>query len=320
MKITGSVFNIQKYSVHDGPGIRTVVFLKGCPLRCRWCSNPESHKSQPQLAYNRNKCLSLENCVRCLEVCTAGALRRGADGKVDVARDTCTECLLCAKACPSIALNVYGETMTVEQVLTKVEEDSAFYSRSGGGLTLGGGEPLHQPEFAIALLKEARRRRIDTAMESCGFCRYEDLHAAAANLNTLLFDIKSMDPDKHKAFTGVSNDLILENFRRLREDFPDLPIWVRTPIVPEFNDTPAEVRAILQHIQGLPNTCFEALDYHRMGKPKYEYLGLEFPMADAKLQDERIREIRAMIRAEFPSLPAPSSAESSLGRTAETWR
>src|SRR5512147_1282166 len=105
MKTAGVVFNIQKYSVHDGPGIRTVVFLKGCPLRCRWCSNPESQKREPQLAYNRNKCLTLENCVRCLEVCTAGALRRGEDGKVDVARDTCTECLLCAKACPSLALN-----------------------------------------------------------------------------------------------------------------------------------------------------------------------------------------------------------------------
>lgn len=320
MKITGSVFNIQKYSVHDGPGIRTVVFLKGCPLRCRWCSNPESQKPQPQLAYNRNKCLTLENCVRCLEVCTAGALRRGEDGKVDVARDTCTECLLCAKACPSIALNVYGETMTVEQIMSKVEEDSAFYSRSGGGLTLGGGEPLHQPEFALALLKEARRRRINTAMETCGFCRYEDLRTAAENLNTMLFDIKSMDPEKHKTFTGVSNELILDNFRRLREDLPELPIWVRTPIVPGFNDTVAEVRAILAHIRSLPNVCFEALDYHRMGKPKYEYLGLEFPMADAKLQDERIKEIRTFIRSEFPDLRAPSSAEPETGRTAETWR
>jgi pyruvate formate lyase activating enzyme len=320
MKTAGAIFNIQKYSVHDGPGIRTVVFLKGCPLRCRWCSNPESQTLQPQLVYNRNKCLSLENCVRCLEVCTAGTLRRGDDGKVDIARATCTECLLCAKACPSLALNVYGETMTVDQVIQKVEEDSAFYSRSGGGLTLGGGEPLHQAEFAIALLKEARRRRINTAIETCGFCRYEDLQTAAGFLNTMLFDIKSMDAEKHKTFTGVTNELILENFKRLREALPDLPIWVRTPIVPGFNDTIEDVRAILEHIQGLPNVCFEALDYHRMGKPKYEYLGLEFPMGDAKLQDERIKEIHRFIRSEFPDLRAPSSVETGAARTAETWR
>ncbi|MCU0563946.1 MAG: glycyl-radical enzyme activating protein [Desulfobacterales bacterium] len=320
MKISGVVFNIQKYSVHDGPGIRTVVFLKGCPLRCRWCSNPESQTPQPQLVYNRNKCISLENCVRCLEVCTAGALRRGEDGKADIARETCTECLLCAKACPSLALNVYGETMTVEQVIHKVEEDSAFYSRSGGGLTLGGGEPLHQTGFAIAVLKEARRRRINTAIETCGFCRYEDLEAAAGQLNTMLYDIKSMDPAKHKAFTGVTNELILDNFRRIRRALPELPIWVRTPIVPGFNDTVEEIRAILEHIRDLPNVCFEALDYHRLGKPKYEYLGMEFPMGDAKLQDERIAEIRRFIRSEFPDLRAPSSAVEETPRTAESWR
>jgi pyruvate formate lyase activating enzyme len=320
MKTAGAVFNIQKYSVHDGPGIRTVVFLKGCPLRCRWCSNPESQTSQPQLVYNRNKCISLENCVRCLEVCTAGALRRGDDGKVDIARDTCTECLLCAKACPSLALNIYGETMTVDQVIQKVEEDSAFYSRSGGGLTLGGGEPLHQAEFAIALLREAHRRRINTAIETCGFCRWEDLLEAAGHLNTVLYDIKSMDAEKHKAFTGVPNELILENFKRLREALPELPIWVRTPIVPGFNDTIEDVRAILEHIRGLPNVCFEALDYHRMGKPKYEYLGLEFPMGDAKLQDDRIKEIHRFIRTEFPDLRAPSSAGQEAGRAAGTWR
>ena len=320
MKTAGAVFNIQKYSVHDGPGIRTVVFLKGCPLRCRWCSNPESQTSQPQLVYNRNKCLSLENCVRCLEVCTAGALRRGDDGKVDIARDTCTECLLCAKACPSLALNVYGETMTVDQVIQKVEEDSAFYSRSGGGLTLGGGEPLHQADFAMALLKEAHRRRINTAIETCGFCRWEDLLGAADHLDTVLYDIKSMDAEKHKAFTGVSNELILANFKKLREALPELPIWVRTPIVPGFNDTIEDVRAILEHIRGLPNVCFEALDYHRMGKPKYEYLGLEFPMGDAKLQDDRIREIHRFIRSEFPDLRTPSSAGQEAARTAETWR
>jgi pyruvate formate lyase activating enzyme len=320
MKNSGTVFNIQKYSVHDGPGIRTVVFLKGCPLRCRWCSNPESQKPQPQLAYNRNKCLTLEHCVRCIEVCTVGAIKSGEGNRIQIDRETCTECLLCAKACPSLALNPYGETMTVEQVIQKVEEDSAFYSRSGGGLTLGGGEPMHQAEFAFALLKEARRRRINTAMETCGFCQWDDLQAACGLLNTLLYDVKSMDPEKHRLFTGVSNDLILENLRRVRETFPSLAICVRTPIVPGFNDSVDDIRSILKHVQGMPNVCFEALDYHRMGKPKYEYLGLEFPMGEQKLDEEKMKQIRLLIRSEFPNLCAPKSAENSDSRrTASRW-
>jgi len=309
MKNSGIVFNIQKYSVHDGPGIRTVVFLKGCPLRCRWCSNPESQKPQPQLVYNRNKCLTLEHCVRCLEVCTVGAIKSGERNRIEIDREICTECLLCAKACPSLALNVYGESMTVEQVIGKVEEDSAFYSRSGGGLTIGGGEPMHQAEFAVAILKEAKRRRINTAMETCGFCNGEALENACSLLDTLLYDVKSMDPEKHRVFTGASNELVLENLKRVREAFPDLPVWVRTPIVPGFNDDPEDIRHILEHIQGMPNTWFEALDYHRMGKPKYEYLGLEFPMGDQKLDEEKIRRIHKMVRSEFPNLRSPGTAE-----------
>lgn len=309
MKKSGIVFNIQKYSVHDGPGIRTVVFLKGCPLRCRWCSNPESQTPQPQLVYNRNKCLTLEHCVRCLEVCTAGAIKAGAESRIQIDRDICNECLLCTKACPSLALNVYGETMTVEQVIGKVEEDSAFYSRSGGGLTIGGGEPMHQAEFAASLLKEAKRRRINTAMETCGFCKWEDLATACSLLDTLLYDVKSMNPEKHRVFTGVSNELILENLKRVREAFPALAIWVRTPVIPAFNDNVDDIRAILKHVQEMPNVCFEALDYHRMGKPKYEYLGLEFPMGDQKLDEEKIRRIHEMIRSEFPDLRSPGTAE-----------
>ncbi len=309
MKKSGVVFNIQKYSVHDGPGIRTVVFLKGCPLRCRWCSNPESQKPQPQLVYNPKKCLTLEHCVRCIEVCTVGAIKSGEGNRVQVDRDTCTECLLCTKACPSLALNVYGETMTISQVMDKVEEDSSFYSRSGGGLTISGGEPMHQVEFAVSLLKEAKRRRINTAMETCGFCQWEDLREACELLDTLLYDVKSLDPEKHRVFTGISNELILENLRKAREAFPELAIWVRTPIIPGFNDEPEDIRRILAHIQNMPNTCFEALDYHRMGKPKYEYLGLEFPMGDQKLDEEKIKRIHQMIRSEFPHLRSPGAAE-----------
>ncbi len=285
MKDSGLVFNIQKYSVHDGPGIRTIVFLKGCPLRCLWCSNPESQALKPQLAYNANKCLTLEACVRCVEVCTVGAIKSGEGNRIRVDREICDECLLCVKACPSQALNFYGETMSVAQVIRAVEEDAVFYSRSGGGLTLSGGEPMDQPDFAIAVLREARRRRINTAMETCGYCAAEDLETACRYLNTLLFDIKVMNPKKHKEYTGHSNRRILENLKFIRTALPELPILVRTPVIPGFNDNEEDIGKILQFIEAMSNVRYEMLPFHRMGKPKYEYLGSCFPMPDKLLDD-----------------------------------
>jgi pyruvate formate lyase activating enzyme len=310
MKNSGVVFNIQKYSVHDGPGIRTVVFLKGCPLRCRWCSNPESQTPHPQVAYNKNKCLTLEKCVRCTEICSAGAIKSGTDNRVEIDHDVCTECLLCTEACPSLALIHYGDTMSVAQIINKVEEDGMFYARSGGGLTLSGGEPMHQAEFAVGILREAKRRRINTAMETCGFCRWEDLAATGGYLDTLLYDIKIMDPDKHQQFTGVSNDLILDNFKRMRAAFPELPIWVRTPIVPGFNDSEADIRPILEHIRDLPHVFYEPLPYHRMGSPKYEYIGRDYGIpADAKLSDDIMPRINRLIQSEFSHLRSPETPE-----------
>lgn len=301
-KQTGIVFNIQHYSVHDGPGIRTVVFLTGCPLRCRWCSNPESQKTVPQLAYNPNKCLSFEHCIRCMEVCSAGAIQKGEDNKATINFETCTNCLLCADICPPTAIRVYGEEKSVKEVIDSVEGDSIFYSRSGGGLTLSGGEPMHQPEFAIALLKEARRRRIHTAMETCGQCKTEDIVATGEYLNHVLFDIKTMDPEVHKAETGVPNERIFKNFKALREAWPKLPIRVRTPIVPGVNDSVEAVRAILEFIKDVPNITYEMLPYHRMGSPKYEYIGTTSPMGKATLDDTVMPALEALYDKEYAHL------------------
>jgi len=309
MEESGIVFNIQRYSLHDGPGIRTVVFLKGCPLRCLWCSNPESQSPTPQLAYNKSKCLTIEKCVRCIEICSAGAIKVGTENRIQVDREICNDCLLCTQACPSKALNVYGETMTVAKVISTAEEDGVFYSRSGGGLTLGGGEPLHQPDFAIGLLKEAKRRRINTAMETCGFCRWESLKAACEHLDTLLYDIKIMDPEKHRQYTGVSNEIILENFGRVRETFPNLPVQVRTPIVPGFNDSEEAVRPILEHIRDMSNVCYEALPYHRMGSPKYEYIGRNYLLAESKLDEDVMQRINRLIQSEFSHLRSENNAD-----------
>lgn len=294
---SGYIFNIQKYSVHDGPGIRTVVFLKGCPLSCRWCSNPESQSFKPQLAYNRNKCISISECIRCAEICTVGALSRGDDDKITVDWNSCHQCLACADVCPAGALIVYGEKMTVKNVIDQVEKDASFYARSGGGLTLGGGEPLAQKAFALALLQEAKRRYIKTAIETCGYVAKETVLEACNYINTLMYDIKCVNPELHKEFTGVSNEIILENLKAVREAFPKLPLRVRTPIIPGFNDSLQEIELIAEFIKDL-NVEYELLPYHRLGTQKYTNMGLEYPMGEVALDNEKFLQLRdAAVRA-----------------------
>ena len=287
----GKIFDIKKYAIHDGPGIRTTVFLKGCPLSCRWCSNPESQAHKPQLAYNRNKCISISECVRCAEVCTVGALSRGDDDKVTVEWDSCTNCLACADVCPAGALIVYGEQMTAKNVIDQVEKDASFYARSGGGLTLGGGEPLAQKAFALALLREAKRRYIKTAVETCGYVGEEVLLEACKFINFLMYDIKCVDSELHKKFTDVDNAIILKNIKAVREMYPKLPIRVRTPVIPGFNDTTQEIEAIAAFIKEL-NVEFELLPYHRLGTQKYTNMGLEYPMGEVALENEKYLRLR----------------------------
>ena len=286
----GCVVNIQHYSVHDGPGIRTIVFLKGCPLSCRWCSNPESQKLMPEVAYNPNKCIGWAECFRCGKVCPSQAVRQEASGKISLDRQACTDCFACVDACPPKALHLFGAMMSVEAVMKAVERDSAFYSRSEGGLTVSGGEPLVQADFTIALLKEAKRRRINTAMETCGAVEWDRLEEACRHLNYLLYDIKSVDPQKHKEFTGADNALIMENLRKIRQTFPQLEVLVRTPLIPGFNDTEAEIAAIVGFVNEL-HVGYELLPYHRMGQSKYQFLDREYPMGEVKLAEERAKEL-----------------------------
>ncbi len=274
----GIVFNIQKFSVHDGPGIRTIIFLKGCNLRCPWCSNPESQWLNRELAYNPNKCLTDQACGRCRDVCPQQALSVGDDGKMIWDASACDQCLRCTEACPNHALNVYGYEVTVDNALKRVEEDEAFYSRSGGGVTLSGGEPLFQAEFALALLREARKRRIDTCIETCGNVPWEVLWEAGRHLNSIYYDIKSMDKKAHMEQVGSSNELILGNLTRLKQTFPGLPVRVRTPVIPGFNDSIEAIAGIVDFIKDMPDIDYELLAYHRMGSPKYGYLGRDYPL------------------------------------------
>lgn len=283
------VFNIQHYSLHDGPGIRTIVFLKGCPLRCRWCCNPESQSYDKEISYLENKCIGEKECGFCKNVCDEKAISFNEKAIID--RDKCSNCLKCAKVCPSKAIKIEGKTYSINEVLDIVERDAIFYNHGNGGLTVSGGEPLTHGEFLVSLLKEAKKRRINTAIETCGCADYNTLFEAAKYLDTIMFDIKSMNGEKHKEFTGSDNKVILDNFTKLCKDYPKIHKKVRTPIIPGFNDNIDEIKAIINFIKDKPNVEYEPLKYHSFGKGKYKALGREYLLGDVKLSDDIFKEI-----------------------------
>lgn len=288
MEPLGTVFNIQHYSLHDGPGIRTVVFLKGCPLRCLWCSNPESQNPEPELIWSRSACIG---CMRCVRELQAGNFRfEGERGLCWDAGAALTEAELAV--CPSTALRLTGGKMSVDEVLREVEKDALFYDHSEGGMTLSGGEPLSQPEFVGALLQEAKKRRIHLAMETSGYASWEVFRGAAAYLDYLLMDLKCMDDRIHRAYTGVSNRRILENLKKLRREFPGLPIHVRTPVVPGVNDTEEEIGAIHDFLAPFGNVRYELLKYHRLGEPKYASLRRSYPLGRRELSEEKMEVLK----------------------------
>ena len=292
------VFNIQHYSLHDGPGIRTIVFLKGCPMRCRWCCNPESQKYEQEISYVENKCIGLKECGFCKGAAPENGIKFTEDNAV-IDMEKCSGCLKCAEVCPSKAIKVEGKKYSVKELIDIVEKDSVFYGHGDGGLTVSGGEPLTHREFLVDLLKEAKKRRISTAIETCGYADYEALYEAAKYLDTVLFDIKSMDSFKHKEYTGKSNEKILSNFERLCIDYPNINKKVRTPVIPGFNDSVEDILKILDFIKVKPNVSYEPLPYHSFGRGKYKALGREYPMGDVRLDKGRIEEINRVVTKFF---------------------
>lgn len=285
MNQKGIVFNIQHFSVHDGPGIRTVVFLKGCPLRCKWCSNPESQRFSPELGWNKGSCIGCKDCEKKIKSVDCYFKEDGLYWKQDgmISNEEVE------KICPSTALHVIGKEKSVEEVISSVEQDKVFYGEDGG-MTLSGGEPLAQPAFAITLLKEAKKREISCAIETTGFVKWEIIKQAAEYMDDWLTDIKCINDEKHKKYTGVSNQLILENIKKLVLEFPKLFIQVRTPVIPNFNDDEQSIKEIAKFLNGLNRTKqvkWELLKYHRLGIPKYESLHREYEMTQEELSQEK---------------------------------
>lgn len=269
----GTVFDIQRYSVHDGPGIRTIVFLKGCPLSCRWCSNPESQRPQPTLMYQKSACTQ---CNRCIEVCKQGAISFANPTFID--RSRCISCGACAEVCLPNALVMKGRRMTVWQVVQELQKDATTYRRSNGGITLSGGEPLVQSDFARELLKACKEKGWHTAMETTGHASKEVVEDVMPFVDQALVDLKSIDPAVHKENTGVDNRQILENAIRISTITKAV---VRVPLVPGVNANRPAVEAIGRFAKLMHNVdTVHLLPYHTYGENKYDLLGRPYPMGN----------------------------------------
>jgi pyruvate formate lyase activating enzyme len=266
---SGVIFHIMRFSLHDGPGIRTAVFFKGCPLSCWWCHNPESQNSAPEVLYSADRC---RLCGDCAAACPHGAIERTA-ARMTVTGD-CRLCATCVDACGAEARSVAGRTMTVTEIVTEIERDVVFFDESGGGVTFTGGEPFGQPELLEALLHACRERRIHTTIETCGAATRETVLRLGGLADLILYDLKILDPSRHRQYTGASNRHILENLEALVT--AGRPVTVRLPVVPGINDGPADVRAACDYLAKLNLTRVDLLPYHRAGAEKYRRLGREY--------------------------------------------
>jgi pyruvate formate lyase activating enzyme len=273
----GLVFNIQKYSVHDGPGIRTTVFLKGCPLHCPWCHNPESMSRRREIVVLENRCIG---CGECRLACRYGAVIPG-EGALPARTEECELCGACVEACPTQGRQLIGQEMSVSQVLETVLQDQIFYEDSSGGVTFSGGEPLSQPEFLRGLLTACRAKGVHTAVDTCGLAQPEDVVAVAALTDLFLYDLKFIDDAKHRRYTGVSNTLILENLQALGRAHGR--IWLRVPIIPGINDAQADLEAAARFAATVPGVRqVNLLPFHRTGLPKARRLGQDSGLAEVQ--------------------------------------
>ena len=294
MKImnTGTIFDIKKFAIHDGPGIRTTVFLKGCPLRCMWCHNPESWLRSPEIMFDYKKCIQ---CYQCISLCPAKALEI-KDSYPCTDKERCQSCGTCVVICPGKAREIIGKNVNVEQVLVEIKKDLIFYQQSQGGVTFSGGEPLLQIGFLSKLLSLCQQEGIQTAVDTCGYVPWTSFEKIEKLVDLWLYDIKLIDEKKHYRYTGISNKLILDNLKKLSGKTCDIEI--RIPVIPGVNDSPQEFRKIATLLNSFELKKISLLPFHKMGLEKYSRLGLEQPMAeDPTISPAHLEKLQQLLQA-----------------------
>lgn len=284
--LQGLIFNIQLHSTEDGPGIRTSIFMKGCPMRCPWCHNPEGIKPFPELIWYEARCLGAKDCLR---VCPRKALHLSPEGLI-INRRLCDACGECARACPASALEVIGKTYTVDELAAKALQDRVFYEKSGGGVTLSGGEASLQADFCLSLMETLKAEGIHLALDTCGGTSWPNLQRLVDRADLVLYDLKLMDSDQHRKLTGISLELVLDNAREISKS--GKPIWVRTPIIPGVNDTEENIRETARFIdENLPTVeRYDLLAFNNTCASKYQRLGLNWNLEKEGLIREETME------------------------------
>jgi pyruvate formate lyase activating enzyme len=285
----GLIFHAQRYSIQDGPGLRTTIFMKGCPLRCEWCHNPESIKPYPELMSRDRKCLKFGKCVR---ACPTGAITLDQTEGRKIDREKCTLCFDCVSICPTEALEKVGVYVTVDEVMAEIEKDELFYRKSGGGVTISGGEPLLQGEFVHDLLQACKQRHLHTALDTSGYAHWSVLKSVLEYVDLVLYDVKHMDLQLHKQGTGVGNSLILTNLHRIP---PKVKVWLRLPLIARYNDSHENVRKVAELALEVKAEKISALLYHEWATGKYSSLGREYSRWGAKPPSaEHVQQLKNM--------------------------
>ncbi|RLI47980.1 MAG: glycyl-radical enzyme activating protein [Candidatus Thorarchaeota archaeon] len=294
MSVYGYITNIQRCSTEDGPGIRTTAFFKGCPLKCLWCHNIETISPDPELIWHGIRCIGDQACVR---TCPEHALELTPEGmKID--RELCTVCGACVEVCPSTALEILGERWNAEDLVEELARDTVFFQTSGGGVTLSGGEPMYQADFAVAVAKGLKEKGIHVALDTCGYYSQSTLESILPHVDLILYDLKVMDGAKHREYTGVPVDRILENAKFIGKSC--IPVWIRTPVIPGHTDSEENIRAIAEFIvQFMPNVQrYDLLAFNNLCIEKYALLDKVYPLKDAPLMEKATMEHLANVARE----------------------
>lgn len=286
----GSILLVQRFSVHDGPGIRTTVFMKGCPLRCWWCQNPDSLNPNPELMFRISRC---QTCGKCADSCVVNAITFDGES-INIQRTKCNRCFECVLVCSTGALTKVGEYMSVEEVVMEIEKDEIFYRKSNGGVTVSGGEPLSQEVFVTSLLQVCKQKGYQTALDTSGYAPWPVFKKTLEYVDLVLYDIKHMNPKLHKEATGQSNELILNNIRKIPRD---KRVWLRIPLVPGFNDTKENVEKVGELGKEIGVERVSILPFHKLGEGKYRQLDKQYYGWEVKAPDRvHVREVKKILK------------------------